>query len=233
MTTAGNAEVIRVKRSRTFYSVLLLVFLLVAGGAYYLHAQGSNSIAEPQIKFNATSLDSTGPNMTLVYKAMEYSGKTLVQNSTRTFIITREGNTIKILQRFEIEWHVPDHSIFTGETRAEIVGSNPIVYQPDGSIFVEGEQAEVELFRVGYPYSPVFERLKAEKGYTLRLCCANLTVVDVRIINGRECIIVKAETNDATLKLAIDAKTRLLLWDYGVSKDVRGSWWEGWLISSK
>ncbi|HIP89394.1 MAG TPA: hypothetical protein EYH24_05625 [Thermococcus paralvinellae] len=221
------------KHSRTFYSVLLLVFLLVAGGTYYLHGKGSSSIAEPQIKFNTTGLDPTGPNMTLVYKAMEYSGRTLVQNSTRTFIITREGDTIKILQRFEIEWHVPDHSIFTGETRAEIVGSNPIIYQPDGSIFVEGERAEVELFRTGYPYSPVFERLKAEKGYTLRLCCANLSVEDVRIINGRECIIVKAETNDATLKLAIDAKTRLLLWSYGVSKDVRGSWWEKWLVSSK
>ncbi|ASJ11855.1 hypothetical protein [Thermococcus thioreducens] len=221
------------KRSKTLYSVFFLVFLLVAGGAYYFHTRGSSSITEPQIKFNATSLDFTGPNMTLVYKAVEYSGKTLIQNSTRTFIIIREGNTTTILERFKIEWQAPDYSISKGENRAEIVGSNPIVYQSDGSIFVEGERAEVELFRVGYPYSPVFERLKAEKGYTLTLCCANLTVEDVRTINGRECIIVKAETRDAILKLAIDAKTRLLLWDYGVSKDVTGSWWEDWLVTSK
>jgi len=222
-----------VKRSKTLYSALLLVFLLIAGGTYYLHVRDSGNTMEPQIKFNATGLDSIGPNMTLVYKAREYSGKTLVQNLTRTFIITREGNTTKILERFKIEWRAPDYSISKGENRAEIVGSNSIVYQSDGSIFVEGERAEVELFRIGYPYSPVFERLKAEKGYTLRLCCANLTVEDVRTINGRECIIVKAETEDATLKLLIDSKTRLLLWDYGVSKDVKGSWWEDWLVSSK
>ena len=221
------------KRSRTIYSFLLLVFLLVAGGAYHLHAGGSGNAVGPQIKFNATGLDAIGPNMILVYKAVEYSGKMLVQNSTRTFIIAQDGNTTKLLERFKIEWQAPEYSVSKGENRAEIVGSNPIVYQSDGSIFAEGERAEVELFRIGYPYSPVFERLKAEKGYTLRLCCANLTVEDVRTINGRECIIVKAETEDAILKLAIDAKTRLLLWDYGVSKEVEGSWWEDWLVSSK
>ena len=221
------------KRSKTIYSLLLLVFLLVAGGTYYLHAGGSGNAVKPQIKFNATGLDSIGPNMTLVYKAVEYSGKMLVQNSTRTFIITREGDTIRILERFKIEWQAPDYSISKGENRAEIVGSNPIVYQSDGSIFVKGEQAEVELFRVGYPYSPVFQRLKAEKGYALRLCCANLTVEDVRTINGRECIIVRAETKDATLKLAIDAKTRLLLWRCGYSESQRSCQWEEWLVSSK
>ncbi|HDZ35946.1 MAG TPA: hypothetical protein ENH81_03405 [Thermococcus sp.] len=106
-----------------------------------------------------------------------------------------------MVEEFKTEWWQPSYSLYEGTARAEILDSNPVIYQPDGSIFVEGDRAEVELFRVGYPYSPVFERLKAEKGYTLRLCCANLTVEDVRTINGRECIIVKAETKDATLKL--------------------------------
>lgn|GEM_PF-2063648 len=221
------------RHSKTFYSAffLFLVLLLVAG-IYYFHARSPGSTIKLQIKFNATGLDSKGPNMTLVYKAREYSGNTLVQNSTRTFIITRGGNTTKILEKFKIEWHVPDYSVSKGKDHAEVIGSRAVIYQPNGSVFVEGERAEVELFRIGYPYSPVFDRLKAEKGYTLRLCCANLTVEDVKTINGRECIIVKAETNDATLKLAIDAKTHLLLWDYGVSKDVAGSWWEDWLVSA-
>jgi len=222
-----------VKRSKTLYSALLLVFLLVAGGTYYLHVRDSGNTTEPEIKFNATNLRPLSSNLTLVYKSHEYSKRGLVENSTRVFTVTRDGNRTIMVEEFKTEWWQPSYSLYEGTARAEILDSNPVIYQPDGSIFIEGERAEVELFRIGYPYSPVFERLKAEKGYTLRLCWANLTVEDVMTINGRECIIVKAETEDATLKLAIDSKTRLLLWDYGVSKDVKGSWWEDWLVSSK
>jgi len=228
-----------VKRSKTLYSAILIFFLLVAGGTYYLYGRSPGNTVEPEIKFNATNLKPLTSNLTLVYKSREYSdgglfgNRGLVENSTRIFTVSMKGRDLVMVERFRIEWWRPDHSLQEGTNRAEIINSTPIIYQPDGSIFVEGERAEVELFRIGYPYSPVFERLKAEKGYTLKLCCANLTVEDVRIINGRECIIVKAETEDATLKLVIDAKTRLLLWNYGVSKEVEGSWWDDWLVSSK
>ena len=222
------------KRSKISYSVPFLIFLLIAGGAYYLHfGDSGDTTTEPEIKFNATNLRPLSSNLTLVYKSRDYSKRGLVENSTRVFTVTRDGNRTIMVEEFKTEWWQPSYSLYEGTARAEIVGSNPIVYQSDGSIFFEGERAEVELFRMGYPYSPVFDRLKAEKGYTLSLCCANLTVEDVGTINGRECIIVKAETEDAILKLAIDSKTRLLLWDYGVSKDVKGSWWKDWLVSSK
>ncbi len=184
------------KRSGTIYSIIL-VFLLMAGGAYYLHVRSSDNTMEPEIKFNVTNLKPLTSNLTLVYKSREYSNGKLVQNSTRVFTIFRKGDGILMVERFRTEWWQPSYSLYEGTTRAEIVNSTAIIYQPDGSIFVKGKGAEVDLFRIGYPYSPVFERLKAEKGYTLRLCCANLTVEDVRIINGRECIIMKAETKDA------------------------------------
>ncbi len=221
------------KRSKALYSVLFLVFLLVVSGAYYLHARNSGNTVEPEIKFNATNLKPLTSNLTLVYKSREYSNGELVQNSTRVFTISRKGNDIIMVERFRTEWWQPSYSLYEGTTRAEILNSTPIIYQPDGSIFVKGKGAEIDLFRIGYPYSPVFERLKAEKGYTIKLCCANLTVEDVRTINGRECIIVRAETEDATLKLAIDAKTRLLLWRCGYSESQKSCQWEEWLISSK
>ena len=227
------------KRSKTLYSLLLIVFLLVAGGTYYLYGRSSDNTMEPEIKFNATNLKPLTSNLTLVYKSREYSdgslfgNRGLVENSTRIFTVSMKGRDIVMVERFWIEWRRPDYSLQEGTNRAEIVNLTPIIYQPDGSIFVEGDRAEVELFRIGYPYSPVFERLKAEKGYTLKLCCANLTVEDVRIINGRECIIVKAKTEDATLKLVIDAKTRLLLWRCGYSESQTSCQWEEWLVSSK
>ncbi|ALV61957.1 hypothetical protein ADU37_CDS02580 [Thermococcus sp. 2319x1] len=221
------------KRSKTLYFALLICFLLIAGGTYYLHGRSSGNMVEPEIKFNATNLKPLNSNLTLVYRSREYSNGELVQNSTRIFTISRKGNDIIMVERFRTEWWQPSYSLYEGTTHAEIANSTPIIYQPDGSIFVKGKRAEVDLFRIGYPYSPVFEQLKAEKGYTLRLCCANLTVENVRTINGRECIIVKAETEDVTLKLVIDAKTRLLLWRCGLSGDQRSCQWEEWLISSK
>jgi len=208
------------------------VILVMASGVLY-YTSLPEGMSEPIVKFNATGLDNLDGKVTLTYESRVYSSGKLELNTTTVFTVTRENGRMVMVGKFRTDWWLPSHSFLNGTDRAEIIGSRVVIYQPNGSIFVEGERAEVELFRIGYPYSPVFERLKAEKGYTLRLCCANLTVEDVRTINGRECIIVKAETEDATLKLLIDSKTRLFLWDYGVSKDVKGSWWEDWLVSSK
>ncbi|NJE61668.1 hypothetical protein [Thermococcus sp. 21S7] len=207
------------------------VILVMASGVLY-YTSLPRGMAEPVVRFNATGLDNLDGKVTLTYESRVYSGRKLELNTTTVFTVTREKGRTVMVGEFRTDWWLPSHSSFNGTDRAEVIGSRAVIYQPDGSIFVEGEKAGVELFRVGYPYSPVFERLKPEKGYTLKLCCANLTVEDVGGINGRDCLMVRAETEDAVLKLVIDSKTRLLLWEYGVLKDGESHRWEEWLVSS-
>ena len=217
---------------RTFVILGIIVALLVTFGLLYYNSL-PKSVAEPVVKFNATGLSGHSESMTLTYESRVYSGRKLELDTTTVFTVTRENGRTVMVGEFRTDWWLPSHSSFNGTDRAEVINSTPVIYQPDGSIFVEEEKAGVELFRMGYPYSPVFESLKPEKGYTLRLCCANITVEDVKEINGRECLVVKAETSDAVLKLVIDSKTRILLWSYGRSKGRENSWWVDWLVSSE
>lgn len=211
-----------------FFLTLGLLFFI--SHVPFWNQSGERFLTE-SVKFEAVNLHSikNKDNITLIYRMVEYSGSKLVDNSTRLFRIYKNGTTIIIKEYVQTEWWEPSYSYFRGEGgKAEIVNSHIKLLQPDGSEYMEGEQAEAELLRIGYPYVPLFSKLPLEEDYSYTSKYFTLTVVDIKEIYGRKCLLVQAKTNDAILLLAIDSETRMLLWLKGecTSNDCKGWSWE-------
>ncbi|ALV62678.1 hypothetical protein OCC_05896 [Thermococcus litoralis DSM 5473] len=213
-----------------FLTLDILFFILHVP---FWNQRGEEFPAE-SVKFEAINLHSIKDkdNIILIYRMVEYSGSKLIDNSTCLFRIYRNGTTIVIKEYVQTEWREQSYSYFKGEgDEAEIMNSHIKLLQPDGSEYMEGEQAEAELLRIRYPYVPLFSELPLKKDYSYTSKYFILTVVDIEEIYGRKCLLVRAKTNDAILLLAIDSEKRMLFWLKGecTLNDCKGWSWEQWL----